>query len=76
MTQDRKATLAQRMMAMEEQVKALEERVKALEAAPGAGAAMTAARLPSAPPKPRAVLKSAASLMPTMARKTSGPAGR
>jgi hypothetical protein len=78
MTQDRKSTLAQRMMATEEQVKALEERVEALEAAPRAGAAATAARPPvtPTPPKPRAVLKSAASLMPTMVRRPGGPTGR
>ena len=71
MTQDRKATLATRMTAME-------ERVKVLEAAPPAGKAVTAAgpALPGTPPKRKNVLKSAASLMPTMVRKPGAPTGR
>ena len=71
MTQDRKATLATRM-------KALEERVKVLEAAPPAGQAVTAAgpALPGTPPKRKNVLKSAASLMRTMVRKPGAATGR
>ena len=77
-TRDQKLTLEVRMTAMEERVKVLEDRVKALDGAPRAGEAVTAARstLPVTPPKPRAVLKSAASLMPTMVRKPTRPIGR